>query len=182
MGQNGGTRVGSVAWGKQSRGRRRNVASASGVGSLIMRQVRAQLFAYLVLGLHNVVLHAQAEVHAQVARRLARGERALLDRHEIFARARPSSETTDAGGAQKVSYCFDLLGHLALVGLWEQSKRAGSPRKETHLRAEDRLRGPEPKPRAKPANSLQLPLFDSFEHKYSHDITARGGARESLSG
>ena len=51
-----------------------------------MRQVRAQLFAYLVLGLHNVVLHAQAEVHAQVARRLARGERALLDRHEIFAK------------------------------------------------------------------------------------------------
>ena len=77
--------MGSVAWGKQSRGRRRNGASASGVGSLIMRQVRAQLFAYLVLGLHNVVLHAQAEVHAQVARRLARGERTLLDRHEIFA-------------------------------------------------------------------------------------------------
>ena len=53
-----------------------------------MRQVCAQLFAYLVLGLHNVVLHAQAEVHAQVARRLARGERALLDRHEIFAPGR----------------------------------------------------------------------------------------------
>ena len=33
--------MGSVAWGKQSRGRRRNVASASGVGSLIMRQVCA---------------------------------------------------------------------------------------------------------------------------------------------
>ena len=33
--------MGSVAWGKQSRGRRRNVASASGVGSLIVRQVCA---------------------------------------------------------------------------------------------------------------------------------------------
>ena len=85
MGQNGGTRVGSVARGKQSRGRRRNVASASGVGSLIMRQVRASLFAYLVLGLHNVVLHAQAEVHAQVARRLARGERALLAVSSLFS-------------------------------------------------------------------------------------------------
>ena len=76
-----------------------------------------------------------------------------------------------------VSIDSSCTSRVALVGA-----SAGTPRKETHLRAEDRLRGPEPKPRAKPANSLQLPLFDSFEHKYSHDITARGGARESLSG